>query len=163
MKLRTKLSIAECRSRLGSATDLGGIALSWDTAGPGTVVGEFRGSAFRLHTPKYYQNAFTPFFYGGLSSVDGGTVLEGTFRLHPLVRLFMVFWFAFLLIFGLAAIIVPAAKHPASGIDRRWYFAGVALLAIVGVGLVQVGKRLGTGEQEVIRSFLKNTLEAEDL
>jgi hypothetical protein len=160
VKLRTKLSLAEWRTRLGAATDLGGMALSWDAAGPTTVVGEFRGPVFRLHTPKYYQNSFSPFFYGQLSSVDGGSVLEGSFRLHPFVRLFMVFWFAFLIIFGLAAIIVPAAHNPAGGDHRRWYFAGLALLAVVGVGLVQIGKWLGNSEQEVIRSFLKSTLEA---
>ena len=82
--------------------------------------------------------------------------------MHPFARLFMVFWFAFLIIFGLAAVIVPAAEHPASGISQRWYFAGLALLAIIGVGLVQIGKWLGNGEQEVIRTFLKSTLEAEE-
>jgi hypothetical protein len=162
MKLRTKLSIAECRARLGSATDLGGMALSWDSAGPGAVLGEFRGSVFRLHTRKYYQNSFVPFFYGRLSSVDGGAILEGSYRLHPFVRLFLVFWFSFLILFGLAAIIVPAAVHPASGISRNWFFAGLALLAILGAAVVLVGAWLGRGEQEVIHSFLKSTLEAED-
>jgi hypothetical protein len=162
MKLRTKLSIAECRSRLGSATDLGGMALSWDAAGPATVMGEFRGQVFRLHTRKYYQNAFSPFFYGKLSSADGGTNMEGDFRMHPFARLFMLFWFAFIILFALAPIIVPAAAHPASGLTRSWYFAGLAVLAILGIGLVLAGKRLGNGEQEVIHSFLKSTLEAED-
>jgi hypothetical protein len=162
MKLRTKLSIAECRKRLGSGIDLGGMALSWDAAVPGAVVGEFRGQAFRLHTPKYYRNAFAPFFYGQLSSVDGGTMLEGTFRMHPFVRLFMVFWFAFLVIFGLAAIIVPAAKYSASGLSRNWYAAGLAILAVLGVAMILIGKWLGSGEQGVIHTFLRNTLEAND-
>jgi hypothetical protein len=162
MKLRTKLSVAECRARLGSATDLGGMALSWDAEGPGAVVGQFRGLVFRLHTRKYYQNSFAPFFYGQLLAEDGGAILEGSFRMHPFARLFMLFWFVLLILFGLAAIIVPAAQHPASGISRRWYFAGLALLAILGAGVVLVGTWLGRGEQEVIRSFLKKTLEAED-
>jgi hypothetical protein len=162
MKLRTKLSIAECRSRLGSATDLGGMALSWDSAIPGAVVGEFRGQVFRLHTPKYYKNAFAPFFYGQLSAADGGTTLEGNFRMHPFVRLFVVFWYSFLILFGVAALIVPAAKIPASGISRTWYFAGLGLLAILGLAVVQIGKWLGNGEQGVIHSFLKSTLEATD-
>jgi len=91
MKLRTKLSLAECRERLGSATDLRGLALSWDGEGPGTVVGEFRGSMFRLHTRKYYNNAFAPFFYGKLTEADGGAILEGGFRMNPFVRLSMLF------------------------------------------------------------------------
>ena len=162
MKMRTKLSVADCRARLASSTDLKGITLSWDPEALGTVMGEFRGSAFRLHTRKYYSNSFAPFFYGQLSSVDGGTMLEGTFRMHPFVRLFMVFWFAFLVIFGLAAIIVPAAKYSASGLSRNWYAAGLAILAVLGVAMILIGKWLGSGEQGVIHTFLRNTLEAND-
>jgi hypothetical protein len=162
MKLRTKLFLADCRSRLGSNTDLGGMALSWDSATPGSVLGEFRGPVFRLHTKKYYSNSFTPFFYGKLAEVDGGTVVEGEFRLHPFIRLFLLFWLAFLLLFGASAIIVPAPQHPVSDIPRGWFYAGIALLAVVGVAFVQLGRWLARGEREVIHSFLKSTLEADD-
>jgi hypothetical protein len=162
MKLRTKLSIAECRARLGSATDLGGLALSWDAQGPGPVMGEFRGSMFRLHTKKYYSNAFAPFFYGKLTAVEGGAILEGSFRMHPFARLFMVFWLSFLLLFGLAAIIVPAPQSLPSGLGRGCFYAGLVILAVLGAGLIQLGKWLGRGEQAVIQSFLKSTLEAND-
>jgi hypothetical protein len=162
MKLRTKLSIADCRTRLGSATDLGGLALSWDAAAPGAVLGEFRGPSFRLHTKKYYSNSFAPFFYGKMTDADGGTNLEGGFRFHPFIRLFMVFWFSFLLIFAAAAIIVPAAPHQAGDGGRGWFFAGLGLSAILGAALILCGQWLGRGEREVIRSFLKNTLEAKD-
>jgi len=162
MKLRTKLSLADCRTRLGSGTDLGGMALSWDAAVPGEVVGEFRGPAFRLHTKKYYSNSFTPFFYGKLTEADGGTVLEGDFRLHPFIRLFLLFWISFLLIFAASAIIVPPQPHPASGLNRGLFYMGLALLTVLGIGFVQFGRWLARGEREVIHSFLKSTLEAED-
>jgi len=162
MKLRTKLFLADCRTRLGSGTDLGGMALSWGAATPSAVVGEFRGSAFRLHTKRYYGNSFTPFFYGKLAEVDGGTVVEGDFRLHPFIKLFLLFWLAFLLIFAASAIIIPAPQHPASNISRGWFYAGLALLVVLGVALVQLGRWLARGEQEVIHSFLKSTLEADD-
>ena len=162
MKLHSNISIAECRTRLGSATDLGGMALSWDAEGPGAVVGEFRGQAFRLHTRKYYQNAFAPFFYGRLSTADKGADLEGRFRMHPFARLFLVFWFALLMVFALAPLIVPAAKHAASGLNRNWYYAGLGILALLGVAFVLIGKWLGGGEQQVIHGFLKSTLDAND-
>jgi hypothetical protein len=162
MKLRSKLSVAECRARLGSATDLRGFALSWDADGPEKVVGEFRGSVFRLHTRKYYDNSFAPFFYGELQSAEGGSILEGCFRLHPFVRLFTLFWYSFILIFAAGALIVPAPQHPVGGISRGWYFVVLGVLAVLGGGLVQVGKWLARGEQEVIHSFLKSTLEATD-
>jgi hypothetical protein len=162
MKLRTKLSLAECRRRLGSSTDLRGMALSWDAEAPGAVLGEFRGPVFRLHTPKYYRNSFAPFFYGKLTEADGGAMLEGDFRMNPFVRLFMVFWLSFILLFAAGALIVPAQAHSASGLGRGWFFAGLVLLAILGGGLVQVGKWSGRGDEEVIHSFLKSTLEASD-
>ncbi len=162
MRLRTKLSIAECRTRLTSATDLQGLAVSWEAQGSGSVVGEFRGPVFRLHTKKYYSNSFAPFLYGKLTEVEDGTILEGSFRLHPFVRLFMVFWFSFLVLFGAAVIIVPPAANPASGMGRGWFYAGLGLLAVSGVALIEFGTWLGCGEQEVIHSFLKSTLEAND-
>jgi hypothetical protein len=162
MKLRTKLSVAECRTRLGSATDLGGMALSWDSAAPSAVMGEFRGPVFRLHTKKYYSNSFTPFFYGKLTEADGGAVLEGDFRLHPFIRLFMLFWFSFLILFGASAIIVPPMPSPTGGVNRHFFYMGLALLTILGLGFVQFGRWLARGEREVIHSFLKSTLEAND-
>ncbi len=163
MKLRVKLSLADCRARLASAADLRGLALSWDGQGPGAVVEETRGSVFRLHTKKYYNNSFAPFFHGKLTEADGGVILEGGFRMNSFVRVFMFFSFFFVLLFGVGAIIVPAPAQPAGGIGGRgWFFAGLALAAISGVGLVQAGKWLGRGDQEVIHSFLKSTLEAED-
>jgi hypothetical protein len=138
------------------------MALSWDAVAPGAVVGEFRGPVFRLHTKKYYKNSFSPFFYGKLAEVDGGTVLEGDFRLHPFIRLFLLFWLAFIVLFGASAIIVPPPAYPASGISRGWFYAGLALLAVLGVGFVEFGRWRARGERKVIHSFLKSTLEAED-
>jgi hypothetical protein len=163
MKLRTKLNMADCQTRLKSSTDLRGLALSWDTPGPGPVLGEFRGPVFRLHTRKYYSNSFVPFFYGKLTEVDDGSILEGGFRMNPVVRLFMVFWFSFLLVFAVGAIMVPAPAHPAVALSRGWLFAVVVLLAILGVALVLCGRWLGRDDQQVIHSFLKGTLEASEL
>ena len=162
MKIQTKLSLEDCRAKLGAATDLRGMALSWDSAGPGPVVGEFHGSVFRLHTKNYYSNSFSPFLYGKLLAADGGTILEGDFRLHPFIRLFLLFWLAFLVIFGASAFIVPAPQHPAGSIPRFWFYAGLALLAVVGIAFVQIGRWLARGEREVIHSFLKSTLEANE-
>jgi hypothetical protein len=162
MKMRTKLSGADCRARLGASTDPGGMTLSWRAREPG-VLGEFRGSAFRLHARTYYRNCFAPFFYGQLTEAGGGTLLEGDFRMNPFVRLFLVFWFSFLLLFGAGAIIVPAQAHPALTLSRGWLFAILGLLALLGIGLAQFGKWLGRGDQAVILAFLKSTLEATDL
>ncbi|HEY3861002.1 MAG TPA: hypothetical protein VGO59_03870 [Verrucomicrobiae bacterium] len=161
MKLRTKLSLADCQSRLGSSTDLRGLALSWDSD-PGAVMGEFRGTAFRLHTRKYYQNPFAPFFYGNLTEADGGVVLEGIFRMNPLVRLLTLFWLVFLLMFGVGAMMIPAPMNPVRNINRGWLFGVLAVLAVFGAASVQLGQWLARGEQSVMHSFLKDKLEASD-
>jgi hypothetical protein len=164
MKLRTKLSVAECKTRLGSATDLRGLALSWEAAGAGAgaVVGEFRGSAFRLHTRKYYSNSFAPFFYGNLTEAGGGAIIEGDFRMNPFVRLSVLFWLAFLVLFGLSALIVPAEANLGKQKGRGWFFAALFLLAFLGLAFVQLGKWLTRGEEKVILAFLQSTLEAGD-
>ena len=163
MRLRTKLSMTDCQTRLRSATDMPGMALSWDAQGSGAVVGEFRGGAFRLHTGKYYSNSFAPFFYGVLTEADGGTNIEGGFRMNPFIRLFLAFWLSFLLLFGVGAIMVPAPAHPALGFGRGWLYAVLGALAIMGVGMVQLGKWLGRTDEQMIHSFLVKTLEASNL
>jgi hypothetical protein len=162
MKFKTRMPIAECRSRLASATDLRGLALSWDAEGPGTVVGEFRGRAFRLHTKRYYDNAFAPFFYGTLIGLEDGTMLEGRFKMHPFIRLFTLFWFSILVVFAAGALMVPAQGHPAGGAGKGLFFAVLAGLAVLGVVLVAMGRWLARAERDVILSFLKNTLETTD-
>jgi hypothetical protein len=139
------------------------MALSWDVKAPSAVLADFRGTAFRLHTGRYYSNSFAPFFYGILMEADGGTTIEGGFRMNPFVRLFLVFWLSFLLIFGVGAIMVPAPAHPAFGVSRGWLYVILGLLAILGVGLVQLGKWLGRNDEQVIHSFLMKTLEASDV
>jgi hypothetical protein len=163
MKMRTKLSLADTRARLAASTDVRGLALSWDAQGPGAVLGAFRGPFFRLHTGRYYSNSFAPFFYGKLTEADGGTIVEGHFKMNPFVRLFMVFWLSFILLFGLGAIIVPAQAHRPIDLGRGGFFAVLALLGLLGVGFVQFGKWLGRGDEAVIHSFLTATLEASDL
>jgi hypothetical protein len=57
---------------------------------------------------------------------------------------------------------VPASRRPVASLSRGWFFVALGFLAVLGAVLVQVGRRLGSSEQEVICSFLKTTLEASD-
>ncbi len=73
------------------------------------------------------------------------------------------FGYSFIVVFAVGALIVPFPEHPVAGFSRGWFFGVLAILAVLGGGLVQVGKWLARGEQEVIRSFLKSTLEADEM
>jgi hypothetical protein len=161
MKLRTKFSPAECRTRLVSATDLGGLSLSWN--GPSDarkVLGDFHGATFRLHTARYYTNSFAPFFYGRMTACDNGTLIEGQFRMNPLARLLTVFWFAFVGIFAAAPLIVPMSKQPGTMVGPNTLYLALGCCLVLGIGLVVFGQWLGRGEKKVVLEFLKNSLEA---
>ncbi len=164
MKLRTQLSADECRKRLASGTDLGGLSLSWNTpaAGP-KVLGDFRGAAFRLHTGRYYTNSFAPFFYGKLSASENGTLIEGGFQMHPFARMFAVFWFSFVAVFAAAGFIVPMGKEPGRSVGRGTLFLALGSFVVAGVGLIKFGQWLGRGEQKTILDFLKTSLEATEV
>jgi len=160
-KLKTKVPVDECHSRLQATTDVEGLLLSWNSDGDSPKVhGEFRGRAFRLHTRRFYVNSFIPFFYGRLEPADGGTVIEGRFKMNPLIRLLTVFWFSFIAVFAVGTIIVPARRVPGPGGGRMTLFVALVCLAVVGAGVVQLGRWLGRREEGVILSFLKNSLEA---
>ena len=151
MKLSTKLSIEECRSRIVKAAEP-----------PQFILGEFRGNSFRLRTRKFYINSFAPLFYGKFSERAGGSSLAGDYRMHPLVRLFMVFWFTFLALFAAALVVVPA-RIPLYRESERWMLlASLGGLSVFGMLFIVIGKWLARNEKTVIHNFLKTALEAED-
>ena len=161
--MTTKISVAQCRSRLEATTDVQGLLLSWKTDRNSLKVhGEIRGEAFRLHTRRFYVNSFAPFFYGRLGEADGGAVIVGEFKMNPLIRLLTVFWFSFIALFAVGALIVPAKQVPGIGAGRMTLFIALACLAAVGAGVVQCGRWLGRSEEEVILDFLKTELEAKE-
>src|SRR6185369_16315814 len=43
------------------------------------------------------------FFFGRFVASDDGTLIEGEFRMHPFVRIFMIVWFSFL---GVSSVIM---------------------------------------------------------
>ena len=164
IKLRTRLSAEECRARLASATDLGGLALSWNSpAEAPQFLGDFRGAAFRLHTGRYYTNSFAPFFYGHLSPSDNGTVIEGEFKMHPFARISTVFWFSFVAIFAAGGLIVPMGKQPGTSLGPGTLFLALGCFMVLGMALVIFGRWLGRGEQKTILDFLKTSLEASQI
>src|SRR5438034_1151738 len=94
MILRTRIPIDECKTRLASAVDAERLAFAASGyAGSKPMLGKFRDATFRLQKRRCYRNSFAPFFFGRFVVSAGGTVIEGDFRMHPFVRVFMIFWF----------------------------------------------------------------------
>lgn len=163
MKFRTSLTIDECRSRLESAVDAERFAFPWSYTGSRAILGKIRQTSFRLQVRRSYQNSFAPFFYGEFKPVNNGTLVEGEFKMHPSTRVFIRFWFLFLLLFTIAALILPSRGQPESATGRVSMLLVAAFLGAFGIGLVKVGQRFAHGEQQTLTAFLKRTLEASDV
>jgi hypothetical protein len=129
-------------------------------AGSRPILGTIGQDTFKLQKRQFYRNSFAPQFYGHLRPWEHGTILEGEFKMHPSVRVFMLVWFSFLALFIIIALVSltvsPKGVHDSSG--------GLLVipigLEVFGVALVIFGQRLARGEQGEIEAFLRSTLEA---
>ena len=43
----------------------------------------------RLQQRRNHRNSFAPYLYGQFNAADGGTQVEGEFKLHPFTKIFM--------------------------------------------------------------------------
>ena len=163
MMLRTRIPIHECKTRLASAVDAERLALSMSGyAGSKPILGKLRDATFRLQKRRYYRNSFAPFFFGRFVASAGGTFIEGNFRMHLFVRVFMMFWFSFLAVFAVMALVLPSGGQPEAPWGKAPLLLGAVAMAAFGVGLVKFGGWLGHGEERAIVDFLKSTLEADE-
>ncbi len=161
MTLRTRIPIDECRTRLASAVD----RETWifplrGRADCKPFVGKVRDTAFRLRMRHGYSNSFAPFLFARFIASDGGTVIEGDFKPHPSVKVFMFFWVSFLVLFAAIVLVLPSRGQP----EAPWIRAAMLLAAVVmagfGVGLMKFGGWLGDGDKGAMVDFLKTTLDA---
>jgi hypothetical protein len=98
-----------------------------NTVGPpflGTV-----GSTFRLRRDIRYQNSFLPLVWGRIVPSPRGSRINVTMFVHPLVALFMIFWFC-----GLGYGVVQLWVHRQEAVP----FAAVIPAAMILFGVVLV-------------------------
>jgi hypothetical protein len=163
MTLHTRIPIEKCKARLASGVDAERFAFSWSGyGGSRTILGKLRDTGFRFQKRRYYHNSFAPFFFGRFVASDSGTLIEGEFRMHPFVKVFMIAWFSFLAVSTVIVFVSVIAGradvqgNPALGLGIP------AGMAAFGVALVKFGRWLSRGEERAIVAFLKSTLEAND-
>jgi hypothetical protein len=81
---------------LASNIDPERLGFSWSGyAGDRPILGKLRDTKFRLQKRRYYRNSFAPFFFGRFVATGSGTRIEGGFRIHPLMRVFVIVWVSF--------------------------------------------------------------------
>ena len=108
-------------------------------------------------------NSFKPFFIGRFEQSERGTFLIGHFTMHWLVKTFMTFWFGFIVLWTVLALVGVLLSHQTDA----WSFPafGTGML-IFGVLLVQVGKWFARNDiawlSDVINSALSDAHAIED-
>ena len=106
--IETSLTSDEVRNALASAAE----PRKWFRFGPGrcSFEGEVGIDSFRLRRIIGYRNSFLPDIRGRIMATNGGSTVEGTMSLHPIVLGFMIVWFGGVLLIGGAMSVAMLAR-----------------------------------------------------
>ena len=150
-------SVPNCQARLEGA-------VGFNTVGP--ILGEVRGSKFRLHIlRKDFRNSFAPHFHGELRAAPSGTTIEGKFTMHFFVRMFLTIWFAGVIGIG-GKMALVSAESIATGRPVEHVYIGLffpTALLFAGILIVYSGKTLGVDDEAQILKFLQHRLNCRPL
>ena len=162
---KTKLSIEECVNRIETHSQKAKV-FSLRGYPAGTIVYRLKGNKFRLKAGlgENMTNSFEPILYGAFEQSHDGTVIHGSFRMHTSTRIFMAFWFGFVMAF-LGLVLWALYIAPASGIgsvDQVPYWAPLVPIVILVIAylMMRYGMSLGASQKTVVKDFLRTTLEA---
>ena len=127
----------------------------------GRVLCRLAGDQVRLSAYPSFANSFRPFFRGALRSDGTGSILEGQFRLHTGIRLFVAIWL--LGVIGIGTVVAVAsvlALLRGTASPGAAVFA-ILLLPVVLGAFVFIRKAVRTSERreefEVVR-FLESEM-----
>jgi hypothetical protein len=163
IRLFTPFPPEECIKRLNAAIDTSHSALiSWALFyGSKPVVGYAKETSFWLMQRKRYGNSFKPLLTASMRPEDGGTLISGTFAMHPLVRAFLFLWFGGALIMGgiLFVFVVSGTLTQLEPHQNTWLAVVVPPLVLAGgFGLIGFGRYLARNESKFLKDFLIQTL-----
>ena len=158
IELFSPLCPADCASRLKAAIDS-----EWALFGSGPVIGRVSESSLRLRKRISYGNSFQSILVATLRPERSGTLISGTCGMRSAVRLFMLIWFAGIMLIGggllystLAAMFSGAGRQPH---DYLLVLIPPGML-VLGFALTKFGRHLARNETQFIRQFLIQTLDA---
>jgi hypothetical protein len=157
VRLFSMLLVDECKARLSKNVDLERFSLlPGGYAGSRDILGSMRDNTFRLQHRRYYHNSFAPYFYGRFVASDGGTLIEGDFKMHLSAKIAFTVW---VLVFSAMAVLLLSSflEGATSALPISLVCGALAVAAIANV---KFGKWLSRREQPAIIGFLKVTFEA---
>ena len=169
--LKSPLSINQCAENLALAINKESLLFA-DWRGKQPVIGAIHEHKFRIRKRRtYYTNSFAPFFYGTFHEDITGTLIEGYFSMHPVVKGFMIFWFAavtYAIIGGIPgiAIVLTDLVNFVSGKGIAHSYAGLSILVFMilgGIGVILIGQLFGLSEKKYLQGFLEKTLKAHEI
>jgi hypothetical protein len=149
MTLITRLSTEDCKATLASTIDTGLWNRVW---GSREIVGKTDNTTFQLRMRNSWLRSFTPIFHGRFTLSKDATLIQGEFGIHPLVKVFMIFWFLMLgsfTIFSLFSSKVIMLLYP------------LGMMAF-GAAMIVISLWLGRYQKTKIIAFIKDKLEASD-
>ena len=158
----TKLSADECLQRLQARSQERLSISAWSLPERGSVFVKVRANRFRLFAQghKYVRNSFVLFFYGRVEESGDGARIIGVFRMHPLVRVFLLIWFGGLAIMSVVFPFVAFSGKVQAGEPPVIFVVAPLLMILLGVGLVSFGRWLSRGQVSRLRQFLSEELKA---
>jgi hypothetical protein len=117
----------------------------------------------RVRKRIFYRNSFQIHLSATLIEEDGHTRVICRFGMHPVVVVFLVFWFGVLLLAGGGGIIAGVLKlisEPRLAVGDLVGELIPAMMLVFGVMLVPVARYLGAGERLTLTEFVRRTLKA---
>lgn len=102
------------------------------------------------------RNSFKPILVGSFKKEDNKTIFSGVFRFHRFVQIFMTFWFGFIVLLTLLALIAKPSE--------AWFFPLFGLLmASFGVGLVKIGKWFSRNDKNWLMENITNAINGQKI
>jgi hypothetical protein len=155
ISLHSNESVSDCRTRLARS-------IGFNTVGP--INGSISGDKLHLYVAKQeFWNSMAPHFHGRLIAAPSGTVVDGRFRMHFFVRIFLIIWFTGVTFIGgkMASFYIHSRslEPPSLGTYPTLLFPGALLLC--GLLFVYWCKKIGEDDEPQIVTFLQNVLKAE--
>jgi hypothetical protein len=163
LEIFSPLPPAECAARLASTIDRERSLLFSSTAllGSKPVIGQASESSLRLRKRIRYRNSFQSFLFATMRPQQGGTLISGTFAMHPMVRTFMFVWFGFVAVIG-GALTLATVRGTLSSSDGNSHSPMGVIIPVgmlcIGLALIRFGRYLARNEARFISDFLIQTL-----
>lgn len=146
----TRLDEHECRRRLDESTS----RFLFRSVGRAMV----SSADYTLHHVTFFRNSFKPYAYVKLdSSMAPPTIVRVTLSAPVSVRVFFVFWYAFLALYVTVGTLAAGGhlRDPSAAVLLA-FAAGFAALPLV---MNTFGRVLSQGDRDYLTTFLMNELE----